>query len=99
MKILIHEKGKHDPSPSSNIHLTQLQAHFMDRNMTGKCYNCWELTQEKSHHDFRAGNERQGLNEKVINQTSFKLNLFHQKAPPKRVTKARCRQRKDVYDT
>lgn len=57
------------------------------------------VNQEKSHHDFRVRNKRQGLNEKVINQTPFKLNLFHQKVPPKRVTKSRCRQGKDVYNT
>lgn len=55
----------------------------MDRNMTGTCYNFWELTQEKSHHDFRVGNKRQALNEKVINQTPFKLNLFIKRLLPK----------------
>lgn len=71
----------------------------MNINMTGRCYNFWELTQGESHHGFRVGNKRQGLNETLIDQIPFKSNLFHQKVPPKRVTKARCRQGKDVCNT
>lgn len=87
MEISVHERGKHDPHPSSGLSPNSTSRAFHGYKHGRRCYNSGELTQEKSLHDFRIGNKRQGCNE-VINQTTLKLDLFHQKLSPQRATKA-----------